>query len=130
MGIFFGIGILALIAILVIVVVGIYNRLVNLKNRTDNAWAQVDVQLKKRADLVPNLVEIVKGYAAHEKGVFEAVTKARSAIMGATGVATLPGIVNGQIAWPHDATATGIGAGRGPHSIRQRVFVLQNVVQR
>ena len=95
MGIFFGIGILALIAILVIVVVGIYNRLVNLKNRTDNAWAQVDVQLKKRADLVPNLVEIVKGYAAHEKGVFEAVTKARSAIMGATGVADMQQAQNG-----------------------------------
>ncbi len=61
----------------------IYNRLVTLKNRVDNAWAQIDVQLKKRNDLVPNLVETVKGYAKHEKGVFENVTKARSALMSA-----------------------------------------------
>jgi LemA protein len=64
----------------------VYNRLVTLKNRVDNAWAQIDVQLKKRNDLVPNLVETVKGYAKHEKGVFENVTKARSALMGASSV--------------------------------------------
>lgn len=64
----------------------VYNRLVTLKNRVDNAWAQIDVQLKKRNDLVPNLVETVKGYAKHEKGVFENVTKARAAIMGAGSV--------------------------------------------
>lgn len=70
-----------------IVVAGIlyfvYNRLVTLKNRVENAWAQIDVQLKKRNDLVPNLVETVKGYAKHEKGVFEEVTKARAQMMAA-----------------------------------------------
>ncbi|MBN2122314.1 LemA family protein [Candidatus Micrarchaeota archaeon] len=64
----------------------IYNRLVTLKNRVDNAWAQIDVQLKKRNDLVPNLIETVKGYAKHEKGIFENVSKARSAMLGANSV--------------------------------------------
>jgi LemA protein len=59
----------------------VYNRLVTLKNRVENAWAQIDVQLKKRNDLVPNLVETVKGYATHEKSVFENVTKARAQMM-------------------------------------------------
>ncbi len=61
----------------------IYNRLVTLKNRADNSWAQIDVQLKKRNDLIPNLLETVKGYAKHEKGVFEEVTKARASMMSA-----------------------------------------------
>ena len=61
----------------------IYNRLVTLKNRVNNSWAQIDVQLKKRNDLVPNLIETVKGYAKHEKTVFEEVTKARASMMGA-----------------------------------------------
>jgi len=63
-----------------------YNRLVRLRNRTENAWAQVDVQLKKRYDLIPNLVETVKGYAAHEQQTFEAVTQARTAAQQAQGV--------------------------------------------
>src|SRR5437016_14615518 len=63
-----------------------YNRLVRLRNRSENAWAQVDVQLKRRADLVPNLVESVKGYAAHEREVFEDVTSARTAAMGTEGL--------------------------------------------
>lgn len=58
--------------------IGIFNRLIRLRNGVDNAWAQIDVQLKKRADLVPNLVETVKGYAQHEKSVLENVTRARS----------------------------------------------------
>ena len=62
----------------ILIIIGLYNRLVKLRNQSDNAWHQIDVQLQKRADLVPNLVETVKGYAAHERGVFEAVTKARS----------------------------------------------------
>ncbi len=62
----------------ILIIIGIYNRLVVLRNRGDNAWHQIDVQLERRADLVPNLVETVRGYAAHEKGVFEAVTKART----------------------------------------------------
>jgi LemA protein len=65
------------------VVVWLYNSLVGFRNRVKNAWSQIDVQLKRRADLIPNLVETVKGYAQHEKGVFEEVTKARSAIMSA-----------------------------------------------
>ncbi len=76
---------------IVIVIVGgvilVFNRLVTLKNRVQNAWAQIDVQLKKRTDLVPNLMETVKGYAKHEKTVFEEVTKARASVMQAGTVA-------------------------------------------
>lgn len=61
-----------------------YNSLVTLRNRVKEAWSQIDIQLKRRASLIPNLVESVKGYAKHEKEVFENVTKARSALMGAT----------------------------------------------
>jgi LemA protein len=74
---------IALAVIVLLFLVGIYNRLVRLRNRAENAWAQVDVQLRKRYDLIPNLVESVKGYAAHERGTFEAVTQARAAAQGA-----------------------------------------------
>src|SRR5512138_85514 len=73
------------IVVLVAFVIGIFNRLVTLKLRTGEAWSQIDVQLKRRSDLVPNLVETVKGYAAHEKSVFENVTKARAMINEAGG---------------------------------------------
>jgi LemA protein len=63
-----------------------YNSLITGRNRAQEAWADIDVQLKRRYDLIPNLVETVKGYAAHEKGVFENVTTARAAAMGATGL--------------------------------------------
>jgi LemA protein len=63
-----------------------YNRLVTLRNRADNGWSQIDVQLRRRYDLIPNLIETVKGYAAHEREVFENVTEARTQAMGATGV--------------------------------------------
>lgn len=75
-----------LIGIVVIVLLWLlvtYNSLVTLRNRVREAWSQIDVQLKRRSSLIPNLVETVKGYAKHEKGVFEEVTKARSALMGA-----------------------------------------------
>jgi len=72
-----------IIVFLLIWVVLSYNRLVTLKNRTKEAWADIDVQLKRRYDLIPNLVETVKGYAAHEKEVFEKVTEARAKAMGA-----------------------------------------------
>ncbi|MFQ6108012.1 MAG: LemA family protein [Candidatus Aminicenantales bacterium] len=71
------------IGLLLMVAVGIYNRLINLRNRCDNAWAQVDVQLRRRYDLIPNLVETVKGYAKHEREVFEKVTEARSKAINA-----------------------------------------------
>ncbi len=70
--------IVLLVVLLVIWGIGIYNGLVNLRNRVANGWAQIDVQLKQRADLVPNLVQTVKGYASHESTVLEEVTKARA----------------------------------------------------
>lgn len=66
------------LVVIVIAIASIFNRLVSLKNRTDEAWSDIDVQLKRRHDLIPNLVETVKGYAKHEKGVFEEVTRARA----------------------------------------------------
>jgi LemA protein len=77
---------LGILVLLVLVFVVIYNGLVTLKNRVKNSWAQIDVQLKRRYDLIPNLVETVKGYAKHEKSVFENVTKARAAAINASGV--------------------------------------------
>jgi LemA protein len=71
----------AILVILILWIAGTYNRLVSFSVRVDNSWAQVDVQLKKRFDLIPNLVETVKGYASHEKSTFEEVTKWRSAAM-------------------------------------------------
>lgn len=76
--------ILVIIVVLVVAVIGLYNNLVKLRNMVDNAWAQIDVQLQRRLDLIPNLVETVKGYAAHESGTLEEVTKARSAVMNAS----------------------------------------------
>jgi LemA protein len=70
--------IIALIVVVGLLLVALYNRLVQQRNRVDNAWAQIEVQLKRRWDLIPNLVESVKGYAAHERGTFEAVTEARA----------------------------------------------------
>ena len=78
--------VVVVVALLLLMLVLMYNRLVRLRNRCENAWAQVDVQLKRRADLVPNLVEAVKGYAAHEREVFENVTNARAASLQAQGV--------------------------------------------
>jgi LemA protein len=78
--------VVAVVVFFLFVLVALYNRLVRLRNRSENAWAQVDVQLRRRYDLVPNLVEAVKGYAAHERGVFEEVTKARTAAQQAQGV--------------------------------------------
>ncbi len=75
--------ILGLIGIVIAFFVGLYNALVRLRNRAQNAWAQVDVQLRRRYDLIPNLVETVKGYAVHEKETFQNVTEARTKAMGA-----------------------------------------------
>ena len=76
----------ALVVLLLLYVIVTYNGLVRLRNRIQNAWAQIDVQLRRRYDLIPNLVEAVKGYAAHEKSTFEAVTQARANAINATGV--------------------------------------------
>jgi len=76
--------VIAVVVLLVIWVIGIYNNLVTLRNNRENAFANIDVQLKQRYDLIPNLVNTVKGYAEHEKGVLERVTAARTAAMGAT----------------------------------------------
>jgi LemA protein len=80
-------GVLAVVVLAILWAIFTYNRLVVLRNRIDNAWSQIDVQLRRRYDLIPNLVETVKGYAAHEKDVFEKVTQARAAMTSATTVA-------------------------------------------
>lgn len=76
--------VLVIVVILVVAAIGLYNNLVKLLNMVDNAWAQIDVQLQRRLDLIPNLVETVKGYASHERGTLDEVTQARSAVMSAT----------------------------------------------
>ena len=78
--------IVVVIVLLLLWLVAMFNKLVKLRNRAENGWAQVDVQLRKRYDLIPNLVETVKGYAAHERETFEAVTNARVAAQQAQGV--------------------------------------------
>jgi LemA protein len=83
----FGWIVLAVLVLGVLYLVGVYNGLIRLRNEVENSFAQIDVQLKRRNDLIPNLVETVKGYAKHEKTVFEEITKARAAIMKATTVA-------------------------------------------
>ena len=84
------IGLLIAVGVLVVLVlwaVGMYNGLVASRLQVQNAWSQIDVQLKRRHDLIPNLIETVKGYVAHERGTLEAITQARSNAMKATGVA-------------------------------------------
>jgi LemA protein len=79
--------VIIIIVVLALALVVIYNGLVKSRVHVDEAWSDINVQLKRRYDLIPNLVETVKGYAKHESGVFEEVTKARSAAMGASGIA-------------------------------------------
>jgi LemA protein len=78
--------VLVVLALLVVFAIGVFNSIVSLENRVANALGQIDVQLKKRSDLVPNLISTVKGYAAHETSVFEKITAARSKLDNATGV--------------------------------------------
>lgn len=75
-----------IVGLLVISIIGIYNSLIRLRNQVKNAWSQIDVQLKRRHDLIPNLVETAKGYMRHERQTFETITKARSQAMGAKSV--------------------------------------------
>ena len=81
----FWIGLIVIIIVVFFALIywGFYNKIIRTENRIDNSWAQIDVQLRRRADLIPNLMETVKGYMKHEKEVLENVTKARSAIMSA-----------------------------------------------
>ncbi|PJA87077.1 MAG: hypothetical protein CO141_01340 [Candidatus Moranbacteria bacterium CG_4_9_14_3_um_filter_42_9] len=78
-----GLILLAVVVVIIVWIIAIYNGLIRLKNRVDEAWSDISVQLKRRYDLIPNLVSTVKGYAAHEKEVFEKVTEARTRAMGA-----------------------------------------------
>ena len=83
---------ITLVIVIILIIVAVFavttfNRIISLENRVANAWSQIDVQLKKRNDLIPNLVETVKGYAAHEQGVFEQVAESRQAMMNAKGIA-------------------------------------------
>lgn len=80
-------AVLAVVVLIIIIVIAMYNGLVRLRVQADNAWSDIDVQLKRRYDLVPNVVETVKGYAAHEKGTLEAVVQARNSAMSAQGPA-------------------------------------------
>ena len=80
--------ILGIIVVAIVAFIGMYNSLVRLRNQVKNAWSQIDVQLKRRHNLIPNLVETVKGYARHEKETMENLTKARSAAVSAEGVAS------------------------------------------
>ena len=91
---------LGIIVVIIVAVIGMYNSLVRLRNQVKNAWSQIDVQLKRRHDLIPNLVESVKGYAKHEKETMENLTKARSAAVNAEGVAQkskAEGVLSGAI---------------------------------
>lgn len=81
------VGILVVVLAIALFLVATYNDLVRLRNKSEEAWAGIDVQLQRRADLVPNLVEVVKGYASHERETFEEVTRARQAVVAASGPA-------------------------------------------
>jgi LemA protein len=112
-------GIIALIVVVVVGLfvlmygVGIYNTLVRLRNRFENAFSQIEVQLKRRYDLIPNLVETVKGYMAHEKGTLEAVINARNQAMGAVkAAAAAPGDAAAMTALAGAEQAVGASLGR------------------
>ena len=88
--------ILGLVALVALIIIVVYNRMVALRQTTNQAWSDVDVQLKQRHDLVPNLVETVKGYASHEKGTLDAVVRARNAAVSAQGPEAA-GVAEGQL---------------------------------
>ncbi|MCO5045068.1 MAG: LemA family protein [Kiritimatiellae bacterium] len=106
-----GLVILGVAVALILMFVGLYNGLVRLRNEVKNAWAQIDVQLKRRHDLIPNLVETVKGYMTHERETFEAITRARSGAMSAQATGNV-----GQIA---QAEGVLTGALRGFYAVAE-----------
>src|SRR5450759_4847761 len=77
--------VIGVVVLLLVIIASVFNRLVSLRNRTQEAWSDIDVQLKRRHDLIPNLIETVKGYAKHEASVFEKVTQARADAISAKG---------------------------------------------
>ena len=94
-GLLIGLIVIVLIVVVLIAwVIGLYNSLQRRKLNAENAWSDIDVQLKRRHDLIPNLVSTVKGYAEHEKSTFDAVTQARAAAVGANGIAEQAGAEN------------------------------------
>ena len=108
-GVYIGVGILVVV---VIYLVSIYNGLVRMRNETENAWSQIDVQLKRRYDLIPNLVETAKGYMKHERDTLEAVIAARNeALAGLKAAAAAPG---GAAAMQKLASAEGALTGAMP----------------
>jgi LemA protein len=92
-----GLIILVIVVVLILILIGIYNQLVSLRQRVNQAFADIDVQLKQRHDLIPNLVETVKGYAAYEKGTLDAVIQARGAAMNAGGGGAGQGAAEGAL---------------------------------
>jgi LemA protein len=104
---------LAIIAIIAFMVMGIYNRLVALRNRVENAWRQIDVQLQRRYDLIPNLVETVKGYMEYEKGTLEAVVQARSQAVSAREAIQKEGVPSGGAIKQLMAAETALKSGLG-----------------
>src|SRR3989339_1992475 len=86
--------VLIVVALIALWIIAVYNALIRLRNRTKEAWSDIDVQLKRRHDLIPNLVESVKGYMKHERELLENITKARAAIMSATTVGKKAGASN------------------------------------
>ncbi|NBR66055.1 MAG: LemA family protein [Actinobacteria bacterium] len=123
----------ALIIFAVVVVIGVllYNSLIQRRNRVDNAWSQIDVQLKRRLDLIPNLVETVKGYAAHEKTTFDAVISARQAAIAAPSTPAAQSGANANfLALQEELTSTESRVAYARQFYNDEVLGLNNAIQK